>query len=57
MKGQENVSKNKRKNKLSVKFGGGGEAVLDKTKNRKANANVSRGGGASLAGIDFKGVF
>ena len=57
MKGQENVSKNKRKNKLSVKFGGGGEAGLDKTKNRMANANVSRGGGASLAGIDFKGVF
>jgi len=57
MKGQENVSKNKRKNKLSVRFGGGGEAVLDKTKNRMANANVSRGGGASLAGIDFKGVF
>ena len=42
MKGQKNVSKNKRKNKLSVKFGGGGEAVLDKTKNRMANANVSR---------------
>ena len=57
MKGQKNVSKNKRKNKLSVKFGGGGEAVLDKTKNRMANANVSRGGRASLAGIDFKGVF
>ncbi len=57
MKGQENVSKNKRKNKLSVKFGGGGEAVLDKTKNRMANANVSRGGGASLGGIDFKGGF
>ena len=57
MKGQENVSKNKRKNKLSVKFGGGGEAVLDKTKNRMANANVSRGGGASLAGINFKGEF
>ena len=57
MKGQKNVSKNKRKNKLSVKFSGGGEAVLDKTKNRMANANVSRGGGASLAGIDFKGVF
>ena len=57
MKGNKNVSKNKGKDKLSVKFGGGGEAVLDKTENRVANANVSRGGGASLAGIDFKGVF
>ena len=57
MKGFNNVGKNKGKNTIRKKFGGGGEEVLDKTKNRMANANVSRGGGASLAGIDFKGVF
>ena len=57
MKGFNNVGKNKGKNTIRKKCGGGGEAVLDKTKNRMANANVSRGGGASLAGIDFKGVF
>ena len=57
MKGFNNVGKNKGKNTIRKKFSGGGEAVLDKTKNRMANANVSRGGGASVAGIDFKGVF
>ena len=57
MKGLNNLGKKKGKNTIRKKFSGGGEAVLDKTKNRMANANVSRGGGASLAGIDFKGVF
>ena len=37
-------------------FSGGGEALMDATSNRATNGNISRGGGAALRGIKFKGV-
>ena len=39
-----------------VKLASGGEAVMDATSNRATNAGISRGAGAALRGIKFRGV-
>jgi len=38
-------------------FSGGGAALMDATSDKAPNSGVSRGGGAALRGIKFKGVF
>jgi len=39
-----------------VKLSGGGAALMDATSDKAPNSGVSRGGGAALRGIKFKGV-
>ena len=39
-----------------VELSGGGAALMDATSDKAPNSGVSRGGGAALRGIKFKGV-